>query len=177
MLNIYITLFFRRLQLGHGDLTNLEEPTEVDALSGVKIVNIKAGGWHSLALSEYGDLYAWGWNDTGQLGMNVNKLNEEDKSQKNYTIPTLVDIYDENDVEIELNIKDIAAGSRHSALLLEDNTVWTTGCNKYGQLGFSTKEFEKLDYFKKSFYHPHITSLSAGPWSTVIEVKENEIYS
>nr|XP_026484515.1 RCC1 domain-containing protein 1 [Vanessa tameamea] len=163
----------RRLQLGHGDLTNLDLPTEVEALAGIKIVKIKAGGWHSLALSEYGDLYAWGWNDTGQLGMNINKDGEENlerKGQKNYAIPRPVDIYNDQGEEIELIIKDIACGTRHSAILLEDNTIWTTGCNKYGQLGFSPKDYEKLEYFKKSYHNPNIISVIGGPWSTIVEI-------
>ncbi|XP_050355450.1 serine/threonine-protein kinase Nek9 [Nymphalis io] len=163
----------RRLQLGHGDLTNLDLPTEVEALAGIKIVKIKAGGWHSLALSEHGDLYAWGWNDTGQLGMNININGEENlerKGQKNYAIPRPVDIYDDQGDEIELIIKDIACGTRHSAILLEDNTVWTTGCNKYGQLGFSPKDYEKLEYFKKSYQNPNISNVIGGPWSTIVEI-------
>ncbi|KAI8430358.1 hypothetical protein MSG28_000652 [Choristoneura fumiferana] len=54
----------RKLQLGHGNLTNIESPTLIEALAGVTITQISAGGWHSLALSEFGDVYAWGWNDT-----------------------------------------------------------------------------------------------------------------
>ncbi|XP_023934340.2 RCC1 domain-containing protein 1 [Bicyclus anynana] len=158
----------RRLQLGHGDLINLETPTEVEALAGIKITKIRAGGWHSLALSEYGDLYVWGWNDTGQLGMNKNGLDNVE-TKKNYATPTLVDICDVNG-EVDILIKDIACGTRHSAILLQDGTVWTTGWNKYGQLGFSPQQYEKLDCFTKSFYSPNISSLIGGSWNTVVEV-------
>lgn len=158
---------YRRLQLGHGDLTNMEVPTEVEALAGIKITKIKAGGWHSLALSEYGDLYVWGWNDTGQLGMNKNGQDNVE-TKKNYATPTLVDLFDENG-EVDLNVKDIACGTRHSAILLEDDTVWTTGWNKYGQLGFALKKYEKLDCFTKSFYCPNISGVICGPWNTIVE--------
>jgi alpha-tubulin suppressor-like RCC1 family protein len=30
---------------------------------------IAAGGWHSLALTESGEVYAWGSNGHGQLGL------------------------------------------------------------------------------------------------------------
>lgn len=146
----------------------MEVPTEVEALAGIKITKIKAGGWHSLALSEYGDLYVWGWNDTGQLGMNKNGQDNVE-TKKNYATPTLVDLFDENG-EVDLNVKDIACGTRHSAILLEDDTVWTTGWNKYGQLGFSPKKYEKLDCFTKSFYCPNISGVTSGPWNTIVEV-------
>lgn len=152
----------RRLQLGHGDISSQDLPTEIDALAGIQIIKISAGGWHSLALSEFGDVYAWGWNDTGQLGIK-NKGGKE-----SYSIPTLLDFYDEKDSVVEKNAKDIACGSRHSAILLEDNTVWATGCNKYGQLGLSEDKYPTLNYFKKVFKCDIDSSLVCGPWNTVI---------
>ncbi|CAG4930792.1 unnamed protein product [Colias eurytheme] len=158
----------RRLQLGHGDLNNLEQPTEVKALSGIKIKKISAGGWHTCALSEFGDLYVWGWNDTGQLGVKE-KQNEDSSSSdlQSYGLPILVDIYDENGREIDINIKDVACGSRHTAILLENGSVWTSGCNKYGQLGFCVESIQKIECFRKSYCNAD--TLICGPWSTVIK--------
>ena len=41
-----------------------------------RIVAIAAGGAHSLALTDTGTLYAWGWNEYGQLGTG----DQEDRS-------------------------------------------------------------------------------------------------
>jgi uncharacterized protein (TIGR03437 family) len=41
-------------------------PVEVSGLTGV--VAVAAGGWHSLAVKEDGTVWAWGWNEYGQLG-------------------------------------------------------------------------------------------------------------
>ncbi|CAB3245448.1 unnamed protein product [Arctia plantaginis] len=153
----------RRLQLGHGDVSNLDVPTEVEALAGIKIVKISCGGWHSLALSEFGDLYAWGWNDMGQLG-----ISNSIEDCQSYSVPTLVDFFDANGDELTLNVEDIACGSRHSAILLENNTVWTTGCNKYGQLGFSQDQCQSSRCFKVAFYCNNRSILMCGPWTTVI---------
>ncbi|XP_038213834.1 RCC1 domain-containing protein 1 [Zerene cesonia] len=158
----------RRLQLGHGDLNNLDQPTEVKALAGIKIVKISAGGWHTCALSEFGDLYVWGWNDTGQLG--VKERQNEDYSSsdfQSYGLPILVDIYDDSGRELDINIKDVACGSRHTAILLEDGSIWTSGCNKYGQLGFCVESIHKIDFFRKSYSDAN--ALLCGPWSTVIK--------
>ncbi|KAM3960115.1 RCC1 domain-containing protein 1 [Aphomia sociella] len=164
----------RRLQLGHGDLENLDLPTEIEALAGIKIIKISAGGWHSLALSEFGDLYAWGWNDTGQLGIKYdvnNKENSQTEDLKSYALPTVVDLYNEKNQHINLNVKDMACGTRHTAVLLEDNSVWAAGSNKYGQLGFPMKVHEKAFYFKKSYSCDHNVELLCGPWSTVLKCK------
>ncbi|KAJ0181444.1 hypothetical protein K1T71_003529 [Dendrolimus kikuchii] len=149
----------RRLQLGHGDISNLEIPTEVEALAGVKIIKICAGGWHSLALSEFGDLYAWGWNDTGQLGITANE-------KYSCSLPSLVDILDSDTVNTK-NVKDIACGSKFSAILLEDKSVWTSGNNNYGQLGIST-DIKCITAFRKVYQCTNDSKLMCGPWTTAI---------
>lgn len=168
--NVYTWGNGRRLQLGHGSLDNLDTPTEVEALAGIKITKIRAGGWHCLALSEFGDLYTWGWNDTGQLGVHYpdtkGVLNRE--GLKSYPLPTLVDVLDDNEEEVDMNVKDIDCGSKHTAIMLEDNSIWTTGYNKYGQLGFSPDLYPKINYFKQAFLSENDTNIRCGHWSTVL---------
>jgi len=61
-----------RGQLGHGTLANEDTPRLVMALDGMKIIKIAAGGWHSAAISEFHDLYMFGWNESGQLAQQTN---------------------------------------------------------------------------------------------------------
>merc|ERR1719221_727076 len=37
-------------------------------------------------------------------------------------------------------VRNVAAGKLHTVLLKHDGTVWTTGSNNYGQLGFPDPE-------------------------------------
>lgn len=145
----------------------IDEPTEIEALSGIKIVKISAGGWHSLALSEFGDVYAWGWNDSGQLGI---KETADKENLNSYSLPTLVDIIDESGIVVNINVKDLACGSKHSAILLDDNSVWTSGNNKYGQLGLSLKEHTFAHHFKKCCSFSFAHEIMCGQWSTVVNV-------
>ncbi|XP_013381758.2 probable E3 ubiquitin-protein ligase HERC3 [Lingula anatina] len=72
-----------RGQLGHGGNEMVKQPTFVEALGGVNILSVSAGGWHSAVVSVIGDVYIWGWNEAGQLGLpckniaNLNKGAEE----------------------------------------------------------------------------------------------------
>uniref|UniRef100_UPI00358FAD5A RCC1 domain-containing protein 1 isoform X2 n=1 Tax=Myxine glutinosa TaxID=7769 RepID=UPI00358FAD5A len=59
----------RHGQLGHGGLEEEKQARLVEALHGLPILEVAAGGWHSLALSCAGDVYSWGWNEAGQLGL------------------------------------------------------------------------------------------------------------
>lgn len=61
-----------RGQLGHGSLASEDSPKLIMALDGMRIVKIAAGGWHSAAISEFNDLYMFGWNESGQLAQQTN---------------------------------------------------------------------------------------------------------
>ena len=61
-----------RGQLGHGNLASEEKPKLIMALDGMRIRKIAAGGWHSACISQYDDLYMFGWNESGQLAQPTN---------------------------------------------------------------------------------------------------------
>jgi alpha-tubulin suppressor-like RCC1 family protein len=82
---------------------------------------IAAGGNHSVALASNGTVWAWGDNESGQLG---------DGTQRQRAIPVQVPGLCE--------MTAIAAGSSHTAALKSDGTVWAWGRNAHGQLGDGT---------------------------------------
>jgi len=61
-----------RGQLGHGTLASEETPRLIMALDGMRVRKISAGGWHSAVISEFDDLYMFGWNESGQLAQPTN---------------------------------------------------------------------------------------------------------
>lgn len=83
-----------------------EEPTLVKALDGIKIAAIAAGGWHSCAVSEECDLYTWGWNSNGQLG-----IGDE------YSVMATPHVVDFEGDE-QANVVKVACGTRHTVALL-----------------------------------------------------------
>lgn len=119
-----------RGQLGHGDVLPRSEPSVIHALAGLPIQAIACGNWHSLVLSQSGDLYSWGWNEQGQLGL-------KRPPGPTVAVPSLVDIADNTtgDVSIDVTFVSIGCGSRHSAAVTEDGVLYCWGWNEYGQLG------------------------------------------
>ncbi len=83
--------------------------------------SIEGGGGHTVALKENGTVWAWGYNNYGQLG---------DGTTTNRTTPMQVSGLS--------NVTAIAGAEYHTVALKEDGTVWAWGCNHYGQLGDGT---------------------------------------
>ncbi len=52
-------------QLGHGSAESEARPRIVEALEGIRITALAAGGWHTLFLAEGGDVYSCGRDDQG----------------------------------------------------------------------------------------------------------------
>ncbi|XP_029431127.1 RCC1 domain-containing protein 1 isoform X2 [Rhinatrema bivittatum] len=69
----------RHGQLGHRGLEDVSEPRTVEALHGMPMGDVAAGGWHSVSVSEAGDIYVWGWNESGQLGLPCKTLSKVTK--------------------------------------------------------------------------------------------------
>lgn len=176
--SLSILLFFSRGQLGHGTLDDEEEPLLVEALAGVKIVEIAAGGWHSCAISDQGDLYTWGWNSNGQLGL----FDDEKSSLTVMAVPQVVDFE-----KTTKNVQKTACGNRHTIALLgslskdgsvcslenffeyfsEDNTLQGCGWNKYKQLLNTNQEnFYKFTNLEK--FNGKIRRIKCGPWNSIV---------
>lgn len=84
-----------------------------------------AGGFHSLVISERGDLYAWGFNTHGQIG---------DGTYENKAYPLKVWNAEERGKAFK-----VAAGRLHTLLIAEDGVLWAWGSNEDGILGTGTE--------------------------------------
>ncbi|XP_045429392.1 RCC1 domain-containing protein 1 isoform X5 [Pipistrellus kuhlii] len=67
----------RHGQLGHGTLEAEPAPRLLEALQGLRVAAVAAGGWHSVCVGETGDIYVWGWNESGQLALPARGLAED----------------------------------------------------------------------------------------------------
>jgi alpha-tubulin suppressor-like RCC1 family protein len=143
----------------------------MDALAGVKIVDISAGGWTSAAVSSFGDLYTFGWNPNGQLGLPVS-----DENPAVYATPQIIEFAEE-----ELSVESVACGSRHTLVRTSDNRYFVSGSNKYGQLGLgaASRSWKHghdpddifIDQFTEISGISEDFTISCGYWSSLLHHK------
>ena len=117
-------------QLGLGDTYNRDEFEVSDLDKGTTIIKIACGGYHSIIMDEYYNVYTVGNNDYGQLGLG-------DNSDRN--------IFEKNTSNVKY--KDISCGLFHTSTITITGDVHSTGCNKYGQLGINLGRFEHRNIF------------------------------
>lgn len=110
-------------QLGLGDSTDRDTPTQITGLIGVKVVAMSAGNESSFAVTDTGDVYAWGFNGMGTLGLGIGGAGT------NRTRPKL------NMVLGSAKIKSISSSKVHSLVVTDTGIVYAWGSNSFEQLG------------------------------------------
>lgn len=105
-----------------------------DVIINDNIVKVAAGGAHFIALTNNGDIYVWGNNSFGQLGV-------EDKKA----------ILEPYKLSLDYKIKDIAAGESASYLISVDGNGYSSGTNSYGETGIGSEDYYLTTFKKMDF--------------------------
>ncbi|NEW09315.1 hypothetical protein GK047_25555 [Paenibacillus sp. SYP-B3998] len=99
------------------DSQNKPEPVKIDGFNG-NINFVSAGFKHSVALTENGEVYVWGWNQYGQLGNGT-------------TVDSKIPVKN----KLNAKIIKIDTGSYHSFAIDDQGIIHAWGDDTYGQLG------------------------------------------
>ena len=118
-------------QIRQQTTNNIPEPVAVNGLSNVTA--IAAGSYHSLALLSGGNILAWGYNFSGQLGGGLFTNQYGQAYSTNYGLIPVKGI---------TNAIAIAAGKQHSLALLADGTVMGWGMNGHGAATGRPNQFD-----------------------------------
>jgi alpha-tubulin suppressor-like RCC1 family protein len=105
-----------KLGIGQHTITHSNVPCLVDNLSG--IVKVACGGGHTLAIGTTGQAFSWGQGYNGALGLN--ETGNQDRPRI-ITVPISTQ-----------RVIDLAAGSRHSLFLTDQQKVYSCGESKMG---------------------------------------------
>jgi alpha-tubulin suppressor-like RCC1 family protein len=148
------------------------------------IVAIVGGGYHALALTKDGSLYAWGKNNAGQLGTG-------DMAARPAPARVMAGAYTGSPYlggNPANRIVAIGAGYEHSVVLLEDGTVMMWGNNAEGNLGDGTTgnrptpvRVLKGDYAGNAFLGDKpknkVVMIAAGSFYTAALLRDGSVYT
>uniref|UniRef100_UPI00398EDCE3 probable E3 ubiquitin-protein ligase HERC4 n=1 Tax=Pristiophorus japonicus TaxID=55135 RepID=UPI00398EDCE3 len=138
-------------------------PRNIKALVEVQITQVACGYHHSLALSKGSQVFSWGQNKNGQLGLGRDTGNQ----------PSPQPVRSLNGVPFV----QIAAGGAHSFALSLSGAVFGWGCNKFGQLGLND-EVDRYDpALLKSLRTQKIVYVCCGEDHTAALTKEGGVFT
>ncbi|XP_044159252.1 probable E3 ubiquitin-protein ligase HERC6 isoform X2 [Bufo gargarizans] len=153
-------------QLGLGQFPqNSRIPRKISVLSDIRIIQISCGHFHTVALSEDCNVFSWGKNDFGQLGLG--------KPMPNQAIPQVVKSLK------GVPLLQVSAGGSQSFALSMSGIVFGWGKNNAGQIGLESDPLKGV--FKpnaiSSLRDKGVIYISCGDEHTAVLSKEGTVYT
>uniref|UniRef100_A0A4W3GD99 HECT and RLD domain containing E3 ubiquitin protein ligase 4 n=1 Tax=Callorhinchus milii TaxID=7868 RepID=A0A4W3GD99_CALMI len=123
-------------------------PRNIKSLSEIRIIQVACGYYHSLALSNGSQIFSWGQNKYGQLGLGPDTTSKSAAQQ----------IQSLNGVPFI----QIAAGGAHTFALTLSGAVFGWGRNKFGQLGLNDEKDRHVPTLLKSLRTQKVVYICCG---------------
>ncbi|XP_015086597.1 ultraviolet-B receptor UVR8 isoform X3 [Solanum pennellii] len=162
----------------------------VELDTGVKITSVAAGGRHTLALSDVGQVWGWGYGGEGQLGLG--------SRIKIVASPHLIPCLDASSHGPDRSlgsprgsittgsqkrkalgsyIKSISCGGRHSAVITDTGVLLTFGWGLYGQCGLGNTNDVLRPTCVSSLLNTRIEAVAGGLWHSVCLCDHGRVYT
>ncbi|XP_063493239.1 probable E3 ubiquitin-protein ligase HERC4 isoform X12 [Symphalangus syndactylus] len=138
-------------------------PRNIKSLSDIQIVQVACGYYHSLALSKASEVFCWGQNKYGQLGLGTDC--------KKQTSPQLLKSL------VGIPFMQVAAGGAHSFVLTLSGAIFGWGRNKFGQLGLNDENDRYVPNLLKSLRSQKIVYICCGEDHTAALTKEGGVFT
>ncbi|XP_012229617.2 secretion-regulating guanine nucleotide exchange factor-like isoform X1 [Linepithema humile] len=155
-------------QTGHNNIKqrNILTFQRICALEHQVVTDVCCGWDSSAALTKDGELYVWGSNRYGQLGLDPAVFSSISYPRR---------------ILINEKIKHVSMGLRHTAVVTENHELYICGANNRGQLGLINSEtmepYTLLSTFTKVpelSIQGNIENMACGPYYTIVVTKNQK---
>uniref|UniRef100_A0A3Q1GUS9 HECT and RLD domain containing E3 ubiquitin protein ligase 3 n=1 Tax=Acanthochromis polyacanthus TaxID=80966 RepID=A0A3Q1GUS9_9TELE len=151
-------------QLGLGTMeAAVRIPRLVKRLCDHRISQVMCGNQHCIALSRDGELFTWGQNSSGQLGLGKG----EPSKLSPHPLKSLAGI----------PLAQITAGGDHSFALSLSGAVFGWGKNRAGQLGLNDKQDRAVPCHIKFLRSQKVVYISCGDEHTAALTKDGGLFT
>ena len=148
---------------GQGNNKRIEDPVIIDELCDKSVKEFYNGFDFVLCLTNNNELFSWGMNDHGQLGIeSVNK-------NAIFHWPQLITL-------INVKIVQVCCGDRHSLLLSEEGVVYGWGYNMYGQTGIGQEGEEVINLPRKWIIDSKIEKIHCSRYKSFAITESGRLY-
>ncbi|KAG8084611.1 hypothetical protein GUJ93_ZPchr0010g9191 [Zizania palustris] len=159
--------------LGHGNLSSISCPREVESLSGLKTIAVACGVWHTAAIVEVivtqssssvsaGKLFTWGDGDKHRLGHG-----DKEARLKPTCVASLID-YD---------FYKVACGHSLTVGLTTSGQVLSMGNSVYGQLGNPHSDGRLPCLVEDKIVGEHVLQVACGSYHVAVLTSRNEVFT
>ncbi|XP_008552683.1 probable E3 ubiquitin-protein ligase HERC4 isoform X2 [Microplitis demolitor] len=136
-------------QLGLSSYVPIQEtPRMVKSLATSTVIQVSCGYKHAIALTNNGQLYSWGLNDEGQLGLGP-EVKIEHKPQLIKSLGAVPIAY-------------IACGGYHTIVVSKSGAIYAWGRNTFGQLGVNGIQSVYLPCQLRTLRNSKVRHVSCG---------------
>ncbi|KAF8117336.1 hypothetical protein N665_0011s0058 [Sinapis alba] len=153
---------------------------------GVRIASVATGGRHTLALSDIGQVWGWGYGGEGQLGLG----SRIKMVSAPHLIPFLESSVSGKERSFVLHqgtsttsgvpgqyIKAISCGGRHSAAITDAGGLITFGWGLYGQCGHGNTNDQLRPMAVSEVHNVKMESVAAGLWHTICISSDGKVFA
>ncbi|KAJ9577236.1 hypothetical protein L9F63_006210 [Diploptera punctata] len=136
---------------------------KINSLSSHHVTQISCGWDSSLAVTKDGELFVWGSNTYGQLGIPKSKVQYSN-------IPIKIDVPE---------ITSVSSGLRHTVMITKDGKVLVCGNGRKGQLGLIDDNGETIQQLEQPKEVPgmrNIHSAVCGQHHTIVLTSDGRLY-
>ena len=158
-------------QLGYSSTANQPTPRHLswfrEGGNNITISQIACGAYHTMFLTDDGNVYGVGRNYNNQLGYS---------STANQPTPRYLSWFSDNSIVIS----QIACGNSHTMFLTDNGDVYGVGHNAYYQLGYSSTANQPtpryLSWFREGGNNITISQIACGAYHTMFLTDDSNVY-
>lgn len=162
--------FFNRGQCGHGHTNDLETPEPLEFFKGTAVKQVSCGGYHTLALTDRQEVYAWGSGLYGECGFGE-FLNTA--TPKLVLTPWIKKASEDRYGQICA----VSGGGHHSLLLTNQGFVLSFGFGSHGQLGLRNTANQGEPVVVKDLRRKPVKQIAAGWNHSLVLTQAGDVFA